>query len=60
MTGFEKRFKKKLIDKEMSQKAVANHFGWSSQYVRQLVKGLTVGPAADENLQKIKDYLEIR
>lgn len=60
MSTFEKRFKKRLIDKETTQREVANHFGWTSQYVRQLIKGLTTGPAADENLQKVKEYLEMK
>lgn len=60
MTMTEKRFKKRLIDKEMTQKQVADHFGWSSQYIRQLIKGMTAGPAADDNLAKVKAYLEIK
>ncbi|WP_407893438.1 helix-turn-helix domain-containing protein [Lacticaseibacillus sp. N501-2] len=60
MTLIEKRFKKRLIDKEMSQKEVADHFGWSSQYLRQLLKGMTAGPAADANLAKVKDYMGLK
>lgn len=60
MTAIEKRFKKRLIDKEMTQRQVAEHFGWTSQYVRQLVKGMTAGPAADENLTKLKEYMGIK
>lgn len=57
MSLLEKDFKKVLIDHETTQKAVAEHFGWSSQYVAQLVKGMTKGPAAERNLKLIKDYL---
>lgn len=57
MTVQGKRFKKKLIDKDMTQKEVAEHFGWTPQYLRQLIMGMTAGPAADENLQKVKEYL---
>jgi len=60
MSTFEKRFRKRLIDKETTQKNVADHFGWTPQYVRQLIKGLTTGPAANDNLQKVKDYLEMK
>ena len=59
MSVLEKDFKKSLIDREITQKAVADHFGWSSQYVAQLVKGMTSGPAAEHNLRLIKDYLEM-
>lgn len=60
MTVIEKRFKKRLIDKEMTQKEVADHFGWTSQYLRQLIKGMTAGPAADENLSKVKEFLGLK
>lgn len=60
MSMFEKRFKKRLIDKELKQIDVARHFGWSGQYLRQLVAGVTLGPAAKENLQKVKDYLQMK
>ncbi|WP_061777197.1 helix-turn-helix domain-containing protein [Levilactobacillus senmaizukei] len=60
MTVLEKRFKKHLIDKEVTQKSVADHFGWTSQYLRQLMAGKTMGPAADKNLQSVKDYLGMK
>jgi transcriptional regulator with XRE-family HTH domain len=60
MTELEKQFKKRLVDKEMSQKQVADNFGWSSQYVRQLVKGQTSGPAAKKNLAKILEFVGIK
>lgn len=60
MTTLEKRFKKRLIDKELTQVSVADHFGWTGQYLRQLVAGKTMGPAADKNLQAVKDYLGMK
>lgn len=60
MTMMEKRFKKKLIDKEMTLKSVADHFGWTSQYVRQLITGTTMGPAAETNLKLVKDYMGMK
>jgi hypothetical protein len=57
LSVLEKDFKKVLIDREITQKSVADHFGWSSQYVAQLVKGMTKGPAAERNLKLIKKYL---
>lgn len=60
MSKFEKQFKKRLIDKETTQTKVAKHFGWSSTYLRQLVTGTTLGPAAEENLQKVKAYLDLK
>jgi len=60
MTAIEKRFKKRLIDKEMTQKQVAEHFGWTSQYIGQLLRGATMGPAADTNLAKIKEYMGLK
>ena len=57
MSILEKDFKKILIDRETTQKEVAEHFGWSSQYVAQLVRGMTKGPAAERNLEKVKKYL---
>lgn len=60
MTALEKRFKKKLIDKEITQVKVAEHFGWSTQYIRQLIKGQTEGPAAEKNLKLLKEYMGMR
>lgn len=60
MTALEKRFKKKLIDKEMTAVSVARHFGWSSQYLRQLVNGTTMGPAAEKNLNEVKEFLGMK
>ncbi|BAP85990.1 MULTISPECIES: hypothetical protein [Paucilactobacillus] len=60
MSTLEKRFKKRLIDKEMKQVEVARHFEWSDQYLRQLVTGTTMGPAAEKNLQKVKEYLGMK
>lgn len=60
MSTLEKRYRKRLIDKETTQKQVADHFGWTPQYLRQLVKGLTAGPAAEENLNKVKEYLGMK
>lgn len=60
MTAFAKRFKKKLVDLEVTQKSVAEHFGWTSQYLRQLVSGKTMGPAAETNLQKVKDFMDLK
>ncbi|GAN37534.1 hypothetical protein [Lacticaseibacillus paracasei] len=53
-----KRFKKQLIDLELTQLEVANHFGWTSQYVRQVMAGMAAGPAAERNRQAINDYLD--
>ena len=60
MTAMEKRFKKKLVDKEVTQISVANHFGWTSQYLWQLMSGRTSGPAAEKNLRAVKDYLGMK
>lgn len=60
MSTIEKRFKKRLIDKELKQKDVAEHFGWTGQYVHQLIAGATLGPAAEENLRKVKEYLGMK
>lgn len=60
MPVFERRFKKRLIDLNMKQKEVADHFGWTSQYVRQLVSGTTLGPAAEENLKKVKEFVGMK
>lgn len=60
MTMLEKRFKKRLIDKGMKQIEVAKHFGWSSTYVKQLVAGATMGPAAEKNLADLKEFMGIK
>lgn len=58
MSTMLKRFKKQLIDLDLTQAKVAEHFGWTSQYVRQVMAGMAFGPAADRNRQAINEYLD--
>ncbi|MEJ6349039.1 XRE family transcriptional regulator [Holzapfeliella sp. He02] len=59
MSKQEKEIKKRLIDLELKQIDVINHFGWSKQYFRDLIKGKTEGPAAVKNLKKVCHFLGI-
>ncbi len=60
MTSLEKHFKKRMLDRGVRQVDIARHFGWSSTYVKQLIAGATLGPAAETNLQKVKDFLGMK
>lgn len=60
MTSVEKRFKKRMLDRDVKQIDIARRFGWSATYVKQLISGATLGPAAETNLQKVKDFLEMK
>ncbi|MDN6447791.1 MAG: hypothetical protein L0K32_11920, partial [Lacticaseibacillus paracasei] len=57
MSTMLKRFKKQLIDLDLTQAEVARKFGWSSQYVRDLMGGMAFGPAAERNRAAVIAFL---
>lgn len=57
MSTMLKRFKKQLIDLDLTQAEVARKFGWSSQYVRDLMGGMAAGPAAERNRAAVNAFL---
>jgi predicted transcriptional regulator len=52
-----KRFKKQLIDLDLTQAEIARKFGWSGAYVRDLMGGMAVGPAAERNRAAVNAFL---
>ena len=60
MTEEIKNIKHLMIDADANQSMIASHFGWSDGYVSQLLRGGSLGPAAQSNKQMIAEWLEIK